>query len=264
MNFHTTVPILYSNDVLKSLEYYTDVLGFDCKWDWGSPPTFGGVSKDGVQIFFCEKEQGNPGTWLSIMLDDVDEYYEKIKAKGAIILAPPESMTWGIREMLVQDHDGHCIRFGHNISHRPGSSCPLPDSVRIVERKPTVEEYKELVAAVGWTETQQNADPELVLSAPIFAVVAEELNTGRAIGCALLLGDNTSFYYVKDVMVQPAWQNKHIGTEMMNSISKWLDQNAPTNALVGLYTGGYLAPFYNQFGFKHAYGMSFRVHNQLP
>lgn len=264
MNFHTTVPILYSNDVLKSLEYYTEVLGFDCKWDWGQPPTFGGVSKDGVQIFFCEKEQGNPGTWLSIMMDDVDEYYEKIKAKGAIILSPPESMSWGIREMLVQDHDGHCIRFGHNISHRPGASSPLPDTVRIVERKPTVEEYKELVAAVGWSQTQANADPEQILAAPLFAVVSEELSTGKAIGCALVLGDNTSFYYVKDVIVHPGWQCKHIGTEMMNTISRWLQDNAPHNALVGLYTGGNLAPFYNQFGFKHAYGMSFRVQNQLP
>jgi catechol 2,3-dioxygenase-like lactoylglutathione lyase family enzyme len=158
MNFHTTVPILYSNDVLKSLEYYTEVLGFDCKWDWGNPPSFGGVSKDGVQIYFCEKEQGNPGTWLSIMLDNVDEYYEKIKAKGANIVSPPESMSWGIREMLVQDPDGHCIRFGHNISHRPAGSSPLPEAVRIVERKPTIEEYKELVSAVGWTQTQANAD----------------------------------------------------------------------------------------------------------
>lgn len=263
MSFQTTIPILYSSDVVKSLKYYTEVLGFDCKWDWGHPPTFGGVSKDGVQIFFCEKDQGNPGTWLSIMLDDVDEYYESIKTKGAIIQSPPESMTWGIREMVVEDHDGHCIRFGHNIAHRPGASSPLPATVRIVARKPTPEEYNQLIDAVGWRYNQPNVDTEKILAAPLFSVVAEEMATGKAIGCALMLGDNASFYYVKDVMVHPQWHNKNIGTEMMQSITRWLQSNAPHNALVGLYTGGYLAPFYQQFGFRHAYGMSMRVQNQL-
>lgn len=258
MSFQTTIPILYSGDVSRSIKYYTEVLGFDCKWEWENPPTFGGVSKDGVEIFFCEKGQGNPGTWISIMLDDVDEYYEAINAKGAIISSLPESMPWGIREMLVQDHDGHCIRFGHRVSHNIGSTS-FPDSLRIVERKPTPEEYKELYTAVGWDNIRQHADIAKILSAPVFSVVAEDKNTGKAIGCALLLGDNASFYYVKDVMVHPAWQHKNVGWELMNAIKNWLPLHAPENSLVGLYTGGNLAPFYKQFGFRHAYGMSMRV-----
>lgn len=258
MSFQRSIPILYSDNVVRSLTYYMEVLNFDHKWDWGNPPTFGGVSKDGVELFFCEKEQGNPGTWISIMLDDVDEYYETIKAKGAIIASPPESMPWGIREMHVQDPDGHTIRFGHNISHKLPSS-GFPDNIRIVERKPDIEEYKALIAAVGWQQSQANADPAKILAAPLFAVVAEDSETNTAIGCALLLGDEASFYYVKDVMVHPKWQCKQIGTAMMKALTHWLQEHAPQNALVGLYTGGYLAPFYNQFGFRHAYGMSMRV-----
>ena len=49
------------------------------------------------------------------MLDDVDAYYENIKAKGAKIAAAPQSMEWNTREMLVEDPDGHMIRFGHRI-----------------------------------------------------------------------------------------------------------------------------------------------------
>jgi predicted enzyme related to lactoylglutathione lyase len=115
MNFEKTVPILYAADVAASLSYYTNILGFENKWGWEDPPTFGGVSKDCVEIFFCEKGQGSPGTWLSVFVDNVDEYYEQIKAKGAKILNPPQSMDWNVREMLVENPDGHRIRFGHTI-----------------------------------------------------------------------------------------------------------------------------------------------------
>src|SRR5258706_13467811 len=113
MKFKCVVPILYSADVAKSIEYYVEKLEFEEKWEWDTPPTFGGVSKGNVQIFFCKQGQGNPGTWLSVFVDDVDEFYEAVKAKGAKILSEPQTMEWHVREMLVEDPDGHKIRFGH-------------------------------------------------------------------------------------------------------------------------------------------------------
>jgi len=67
-----------------------------------------------VEVFFCEKGQGSPGTWLSIFVDNVDEYYERIKGRGAKIICAPQNMEWNVREMLVEDPDGHRIRFGHS------------------------------------------------------------------------------------------------------------------------------------------------------
>lgn len=113
MPFEKSITILYSNDIARSLAYYTDVLGFEEKWEWDNPATFAGVAKDSVEIFFCKQDMGHPGTWLCIVLDDVDAYYEQIKEKGAEILAPPVSREWNMREMLVKDPDGHMIRFGH-------------------------------------------------------------------------------------------------------------------------------------------------------
>jgi uncharacterized glyoxalase superfamily protein PhnB len=64
---------------------------------------------------FCLEDQGNPGTWLAINVENVDEYYETIKARGAKIISPPDDKEWFMREMLVEDPDGHIIRFGHGI-----------------------------------------------------------------------------------------------------------------------------------------------------
>ncbi|GAB4025806.1 glyoxalase superfamily protein [Spirosoma gilvum] len=119
MTLEKTVPILYSADVARSLAYYIDVLGFSEKWEWDNPPTFGGVVKDDVEIFFCKEDQGHPGTWICLMVDHVDAYYDQIKANGATILSAPADEPWQMREMSVQDPDGHILRIGHRIECEP-------------------------------------------------------------------------------------------------------------------------------------------------
>jgi catechol 2,3-dioxygenase-like lactoylglutathione lyase family enzyme/GNAT superfamily N-acetyltransferase len=259
MKFKIAIPILYSADVSESLRFYTEVLGFDRKWDWGTPPSFGGVNKDGVEIFFCEKSQGNPGTWISLFMDQIDEFHDAIRAKGARILNPPETKDWGLREMLVEDPDGHIIRFSQAASMRKPGQEDFPENLRISARNPTIEEYRNLVSAVGWSTSSEEAVTTSILNAIIFSVLAEDTTNGQIVGCALLLGDHASFYYVKDVMVHPDWQMMDVGTELMKELTRWLDDNGADNALVGLYTGENLRPFYQQFGFKDAFGMSRRI-----
>src|ERR1041385_491320 len=111
-------PIFYVRDFKEAIRYYTDKLLFRKLWDWGDPPTFGAVALDKVEIFFCEGGQGNPGTWLSIFMNDVDSYYDRIKALGADVLEPPADYPWGMREMRVRDPNQHVIRFGHGIPSR--------------------------------------------------------------------------------------------------------------------------------------------------
>src|SRR5690348_13579047 len=112
MIFQHAVPILYASDVGKSIQYYTEVFGLTNHWCWDDAASFGGVSKDGVELFFCKGGQGHPGTWLSIMVNDVDGLYQRILEKKGKVLSPPKDMEWGLREMLVEDPDGHIIRFG--------------------------------------------------------------------------------------------------------------------------------------------------------
>jgi catechol 2,3-dioxygenase-like lactoylglutathione lyase family enzyme len=149
VKFRNAIPILYCEDVLVSLRYYVETLGFENRWDWGDPPSFGGVSKDGVELFFCKEGQGNPGTWLSLFVDNVDEYFDFIKSKGATIISPPQTMEWGIREMLVGDPDGHRIRFGQPASLRKPGASDLPESISIKPRLPSEKEYLDLLSAVG-------------------------------------------------------------------------------------------------------------------
>jgi predicted enzyme related to lactoylglutathione lyase len=111
-------PILYVRDFAEAMKYYTGKLLFERLWEWGDPPEFGAVRLGNVEIFFCLEGQGHPGTWLSIFMDDVDDYFERIKKLGAEVIRNPTDEPWGCREMHVRDPNQHVIRFGHGIPMR--------------------------------------------------------------------------------------------------------------------------------------------------
>jgi predicted enzyme related to lactoylglutathione lyase len=111
-------PILYVRDFDEAMTYYTQKLLFRKLWDWGKPPGFGAVALGKIELFFCHKGQGHPGTWLSIFMDDVDTYFQRISELGADIIQPPTDEPWGMREMHVRDPNQHVIRFGHGIPSR--------------------------------------------------------------------------------------------------------------------------------------------------
>src|SRR5262245_29267675 len=94
--FECAVPILYVEDFAASMDYWVEKLGFSKKWDWGTPPSFGCVARGKVEIFFCEGGQGQPGTWMSIFVEDVDRLHEEYRRRGALICVPPTNMPWGV------------------------------------------------------------------------------------------------------------------------------------------------------------------------
>jgi ankyrin repeat protein len=106
--FEKAVPILNVKDLTASLDYYVDKLGFEKQWDYGDPPTFGCVRRDGVEIFLSQ-ERPVAGMQLSIFVQDVDALHEEYKKSGAIIRRPPTDMPWGVRRMDVDDLDGHSL-----------------------------------------------------------------------------------------------------------------------------------------------------------
>ncbi len=108
-------PILYVSDMQASFAYYVDKLKFVKAWDWGEPVTFGCVYFGDVELFFCLKGQGHPGSWMSIFIKDVDAYAKIIAKAGADIIYGPVDEPHGMREIHVKDPDGNVIRFSQAI-----------------------------------------------------------------------------------------------------------------------------------------------------
>lgn len=123
-------PIFLVKDVVKSAEYYRDVLGFRFDRYWGEPPCFCIVWRDAVEIFLKQPEcpeqaaiqpNGSGGAWDAyINVDSADALFEELRAKGATIVREPDDTVYEMREFEVRDPDGHLLCFAHDISRKPG------------------------------------------------------------------------------------------------------------------------------------------------
>lgn len=107
-------PILNVSDIRASFAWF-EKLGWGNKWEWGDPPTFGGISSGHIQIFHCldcQGGRGQNGMWMSLWVDDVDAVYKECIANGIEVTMPPGDKPWNVREMNVRHPDGHMFRIG--------------------------------------------------------------------------------------------------------------------------------------------------------
>ena len=113
--FTSMTPILNVASVEASLEHYTSILGFNKDWDWPDEEedkTFASISNGEVHIFLSENSQGARPVWIYYHVGDVDKLHQEYAAAGAVINQEPVDRPWGVREMLVEDLDGHVLRIG--------------------------------------------------------------------------------------------------------------------------------------------------------
>ena len=130
----------------------------------------------------------------------------------------------------------------------------------LVERLPTVSEYRDLRRLSGLSEKTLEA-AERGLPATLFAVVIE--HDGAAIGMGRVIGDGGTAYQVVDIAVLPAHQKKGLGKRIVAALVGWLHANAPKSAYVSLIADGPAKDLYAQYGFKptmpESIGMAFKI-----
>jgi len=205
--FSHVEPVLAVKDVSETIAYWQDVLGFPNKWTWGEPPTLGAVSWQKVHVQFYKDKalDAEPGgNYIWIRLQRIEELYKFHQNKNASIVAPLEKKPWGMSQYTLRDINGHFLVFAGVIPETEKSETNLSENISILERAPSINEYRYLASAVGWSPSEDDDVIEKILAAALFAVVAKDNTTDEVVGCALLLGDHATFYYVKDVIgIQP-------------------------------------------------------------
>ncbi len=118
----------------------------------------------------------------------------------------------------------------------------------IQQRSPTLQEYAELIGAVGWAEFVNPFAVESALAGSVFAVVA--VSEGRTVGTGRIVGDGAIYFYLQDVIVTPAAQGHGVGAAIMDALMGFLDSSAPESAFIGLFSAAGTARFYQRYGFE--------------
>jgi GNAT superfamily N-acetyltransferase len=250
-------PVLSVSNVVDTIRYWQEVLAFPNKWFYGESARHGGVSWHGASLQFHqdpEHAKTAAGNVIWVRVKYIDELYRIHKDRNATFVDELSNRPWGMDEYWVKDINGYNVIFSGNSNERKKSGT-LPENIKILHEKPTVEEYRELLVSVGWFNRVNEEFLSRRLDALLYSALAIDSKTNERIGCAFIIGDNASFYYIKDVVVKPEWQKKRVGTELMKAVARWLEANGVPGSMVGLYTGENLEPFYKQFGFGKGFGM---------
>jgi uncharacterized glyoxalase superfamily protein PhnB len=116
--FCAAATLFVVQDVLKTVAYYRDVLGFKVGFTYGEPVFYGGVDRDDVTIHFqaARKTQRRSGHGaVNVFVTEVDALHDELKSRGATILQPPGNRPYGMRDFDVDDPDGNRLTFGMGI-----------------------------------------------------------------------------------------------------------------------------------------------------
>lgn len=132
----TTIPILPCPTIQPVLDFYT-ALGFKVTFQQKRPNPYAVVERGGIQLHFFALKQYEPAESYStcyIHTDDVDGLHEafrsglraaygRIPTRGLPRIGPLKDTSYGMRQFLVTDPGGNCLRIGQQTSpdqhHRP-------------------------------------------------------------------------------------------------------------------------------------------------
>jgi uncharacterized glyoxalase superfamily protein PhnB len=117
MKLTALTPMLWTEDLSKSVTFYRGALGFECKAQmegWAS------LERDGVELMLSLPNQHEPyvgpqfsGTFY-FRCDDVDAWWERLK-DNATVVYPVENFDYGMREFAIRDNNAYILQFGSEI-----------------------------------------------------------------------------------------------------------------------------------------------------
>lgn len=133
IDFVSVVPQFTVPDLVRTVAYYRDVLGFEVLGYWNgsqvtaepADPVFAIVQRGQAQVFFSRGDGSEVRTGRAESAYDVyfhvvgvDALAEELRSRGAEILDGPEDRIYGQRELMVSDCNELILAFGEDTSGR--------------------------------------------------------------------------------------------------------------------------------------------------
>lgn len=108
-------PNLLVQDVSASVEFYTDMLGFEAVAVMGEPPFFALLVNEGAEIALVQSDDPQ-ASGCYVYVTGVDELHADLVSDGAEITNPLTTQPWGNRDFVIEDPDGHQIAIGERLA----------------------------------------------------------------------------------------------------------------------------------------------------
>ena len=115
MKVHSAAPVLRVTDLAAAVRFYRDVLGFTVEFEYDDYVI---LEIGHSQVHLATPAQGKPpgGGTVYVYCDEVDEYFGKIRARGAKPAYEPCAQFYLMRDFMINDPDGNQLTFGRALS----------------------------------------------------------------------------------------------------------------------------------------------------
>lgn len=109
-----TLPV---KDMRRSLDFYTEVLGFQKIFENGNPVGFMILKRDEGELHLTLQPRHKAADFnvAHLMVDDVDRLHAICKFHGAKIIKSVQDKDYGLRAFVFEDPDGNRIDVGQVI-----------------------------------------------------------------------------------------------------------------------------------------------------
>ena len=104
----------------------------------------------------------------------------------------------------------------------------------IKENNKNINEFNLLYDSVGWGAYDKTISKRALDNTFYSVSVYDDDNI---VGYGRLIGDTICFMYIQDVMVKPEFQNKKIGTLIMNKLLEKINELKKENPNIRVYLG---------------------------
>lgn len=119
MKFSPVIPMLYTNELQQTIDFYVNKLGFTCgehndEWGWAA------LHLGECDIMLAKPNGHTPfdkpiftGSFY-IRTDEVETLWEKLKDQVTICYEL-KTFEWGMKEFAVYDNNGYMLQFGQDV-----------------------------------------------------------------------------------------------------------------------------------------------------
>jgi uncharacterized glyoxalase superfamily protein PhnB len=113
-------PFVFVQDIRAACAYYVDTLGFELAFDYGNPPFYAEVERDGVRL--CVRHTDDPMidpalakrediVVASFEVTDAKALYLEVQKAGAVFSQTLRTEPYGTRSFIVDDPYGNRVLF---------------------------------------------------------------------------------------------------------------------------------------------------------
>lgn len=116
-NFSSAVPVIATSDVLGTVRYFEQTLGFRQQWIWGDPPVYAGIRAGGALLYVTHdpelastirERRLAPDSFLWV--SDIGSVYAHHRAARADITEELTARPWGVRQYVVREPNGYLLK----------------------------------------------------------------------------------------------------------------------------------------------------------